>query len=89
MYKRQAIGGPVKGQRIYGHYPETLDPGQNPSDLGGGIILPSTSADVYFAELAHWFGVSKSNLEEIFPNLINFYDYRTAEGNPLDFLTIS
>ena len=84
-----AIGGPVKGQRIYGHYPETLDPGQNPSDLGGGIILPSTSADVYFAELAHWFGVSKSNLEEIFPNLINFYDYRTAEGNPLDFLTIS
>jgi len=58
-------------------------------DLGGGIIMPTTSADVYFAELAHWFGVSKSNLETIFPNLINFYDYRTTNENPLNFLTIS
>lgn len=84
-----AVGGPVLGQRIYGAFPETLDPNQNPMDLGGGIILPSTSADVYFAELAHWFGVPKSELESIFPNLINFYDYRTATDNPLNFLTIS
>ena len=83
-----AIGGPVKGQRIYGTYPETLDPNQNEVDLGGGIIVPTTSADLYFAELAHWFGVSKSNLESIFPNLINFYDYRTDPNNPLNFLTI-
>ncbi len=83
-----SIGGPVKGSRIYGKYPETLDPNQNVMDLGGGIIVPTTSADLYFAELAHWFGVSKSNLETIFPNLINFYDYRTAMDNPLNFLTI-
>ncbi len=83
-----AIGGPVRGQRIYGTYPETLDPNQNEVDLGGGIIVPTTSADLYFAELAHWFGVSKSNLETIFPNLINFYDYRTDPNNPLNFLTI-
>lgn len=81
------IGGPVKGQNIYGEYPETLDPSNNIYDLGGGIILPTTSADRYFAELANWFGVSKSNLETIFPNLINFYDYRTDPGNPLNFLT--
>jgi len=83
-----AVGGPVRGQNIYGQYPETLDPNQNDKDLGGGIILPTTSADLYFAELAHWFGVSKSNLETIFPNLINFYDYRTTNENPMNFLTI-
>lgn len=83
-----AIGGPVKGQKIYGTYPETINPNENISDVGGGIILPTTSADRYFAELAHWFGVSKSNLEMIFPNLNNFYDYRTDPENPLNFLTI-
>jgi len=83
-----AIGGPVKGKQIYGDYPETLNPAENASDIGGGIVLPTTSADMYFAELAHWFGVSKSNLETIFPNLQNFYDYRTDPGNPLNFLTI-
>lgn len=83
-----SVGGPVIGSRIYGAYPDTLDPNQNEQDLGGGIVLPSTSADLYFAELAHWFGVSKSDLETIFPNLINFYDYRTDPGNPLNFLTI-
>ena len=83
------IGGPVIGSNIYGSFPTTLDPDSNQYDLGGGIIVPTTSADVYFAELAHWFGVSKSDLETIFPNLINFYDYRTDPGNPLNFLTIS
>ncbi|MFT4567704.1 MAG: hypothetical protein ACI9FN_002671, partial [Saprospiraceae bacterium] len=46
------VGGPVKGQRIYGTYPETLDPSNNDYDLGGGIVMPTTSADVYFAEIA-------------------------------------
>ncbi len=84
-----AMGGPVQGGTIYGEYPETLDFAENTVDLGGGILVPTTSADVYFAELAQWFGVSKSNLEDIFPNLINFYDYRTAgDSNPLGFLNV-
>ncbi len=85
-----AMGGPVKGGAIYGHYPETLDFSDSTVDIGEGILVPTTSADVYFAQLALWFGVSKSNLEDIFPNLINFYNYRNAGNeNPLDFLTIS
>ena len=85
-----ALGGAVKGGMIYGKYPETLSFNDNAVDLGGGILVPTTSADVYFAELAQWFGVSKSNLEDIFPNLINFYDYRTAgDSNPLGFLNIT
>lgn len=81
------VGGPVLGQRIYGNYPTTLNPNENDFDLGGGIIVPTTSADVYFAQIAEWFGVSVSDLGTIFPNLGNFYDY-TNEANPLNFLTV-
>jgi uncharacterized protein (DUF1501 family) len=84
-----AVGGSVKGQKIYGQYPQTLDYAANQYDLGTGIVMPTTSADLYFAELALWFGVSKSNLELIFPNLRNFYDYRIdSNQTPLDFLTM-
>lgn len=82
------MGGPVKGGKIYGKYPETVSLNDNPDDLGGGIILPSTSADEYFAELALWFGVNPSDLGTVFPNLVNFYDYRSAGNNlPIGFLT--
>ena len=81
-----AVGGPVKGQNVYGLYPETLSiAGDSQEDIGGGILIPTTSADMYFAELAEWFGVSRSNLGDIFPNLGNFYDYM-VEDNPLSFL---
>lgn len=85
-----ALGGPVIGGQIYGTYPETLDFRDNTVDLGGGILVPTTSADLYFAEIAQWFGVPQSNLGDIFPNLINFYDFRNAGNNsPLGFLTLS
>ena len=85
-----AVGGPVRGGQIYGTYPETLDFRDNTVDLGGGILVPTTSADLYFAEIAQWFGVPQSNLGDIFPNLINFYDFRNAGNNsPLGFLTLS
>ncbi len=85
-----AVGGPVRGGQIYGEYPETLDFRANTVDLGGGVLVPTTAADVYFAEIAQWFGVSQSDLGDIFPNLINFYDFRNATNNsPLGFLTLS
>ena len=37
-------------------------------------MLPTTSVDEYFAELALWFGVSRSDLRDIFPNAANFFD---------------
>ena len=51
------FGGKVDGGKIFGTYPDlTLD---GPDDVGrGGRLLPSTSADAYFAELLRWFGVS-------------------------------
>ena len=57
---------------------------------GGNIkgcarLLPTTSCDQYFAELALWFGLAPSDLPAIFPNLGNFYTY-SAGTPPLGFL---
>ncbi len=83
------MGGPVKGGKVYGEYP-SLELGGN-QDLGknatssNGIMIPTTSVDAYFAELALWFGVSASELKTIFPNIGNFYD--TGSGDmPIGFL---
>lgn len=75
-----AMGGAIKGGRIYGDYP-SLELNSN-IDLSGGIFIPTTSADLYFAELTEWFGVSRSELDLIFPHLSEF-DY---DSNPLGFL---
>jgi uncharacterized protein (DUF1501 family) len=65
------FGNSVAGQKLYGQYPELyLD---NPLDIGGGRLVPTTSCDEYFAELALWFGASSSDLNQIFPNINNFW----------------
>ncbi|WP_010523254.1 DUF1501 domain-containing protein [Aquimarina agarivorans] len=78
------VGGSVKGKNIFGQYPELYV--GNPLDTGGGRLIPTTSADEYFAELALWFGASSSDLEYILPNIGNFWDYRSG-GSPLGFLS--
>ena len=79
------IGDSIKGQRMYGRYPD-LNFNDN-TDIGGGIFVPELSADEYFAELALWFGVPKSDLSMIFPNLTNFYDINSP-STPIGFLNI-
>ena len=78
------IGGAVNGGQIYGHYP-SLALG-NDLELGNGVLLPELCTDQYFAELALWLGVDPSNLEDIFPNVGNFYTPGT--GNPIGFLNL-
>jgi uncharacterized protein (DUF1501 family) len=72
------MGDSVLGKEIYGDYP-TLALNSD-LDLNDGVIIPTTAADLYMAELALWFGVSYSDLNTIFPNLSNFYD--TNSGIP-------
>jgi len=64
------VGGAVQGGRVYGEYPPILI--DSAVDVGRGRLLPSTSVDLYAAELASWFGVAPSDLELVLPNLRNF-----------------
>ncbi len=82
------MGGAVNGGQIYGQYPNSLILNDaNPVFLDGGTILPTTSTDQYFAELAKWFGVNQNDLSSIFPNLSNFYDINSGTA-PLGFLNL-
>ncbi len=72
------MGGAVRGKDMYGDYP-SLALGSN-LDLRNGVMIPTTPADLYLAELALWFGVPASELATILPNISNFYD--TNSGTP-------
>ena len=64
------MGGAVKGKDIYGSMPVT---GLGHSlDVGSGSLLPTTSVDQYGATLASWFGLSPTQVADIFPNIGNF-----------------
>ncbi len=79
------MGGAVKGGNIYGTYPDlALD---SEREVGGGVYIPTTSCDEYFAELALWLGVTPSSLTDLFPNLGNFYSAGSSDL-PLGFLTV-
>lgn len=77
------FGAAVDGQKIYGQYPELYL--GNPLDTGGGRLIPSTSCDEYFAELALWFGASSADLDQIFPNINNFW-VPTPGSGPLGLM---
>ncbi len=64
------VGGAVNGGDLYGSYP-VLEIG-GPEDVGGGRMIPSTSADQYAATLARWFGIPEVDLDVVAPNLGNF-----------------
>ncbi|MGB5333876.1 MAG: DUF1501 domain-containing protein [Woeseiaceae bacterium] len=64
------VGGAVNGGDLYGSFP-LLEIG-GPEDVGGGRMIPSTSADQYAATLARWFGIAEIDLDVVAPNLVNF-----------------
>ncbi|MBV7327665.1 DUF1501 domain-containing protein [Chloroflexi bacterium TSY] len=77
------MGGDVKGGQIYGNYPNLYV--DNPLDVGRGSLIPTISCDEYFAELADWFGVARSDLSSVFPNIGRFYD-TSARNLPVGFM---
>ena len=65
------VGGPVRGGKIYGSFPNLQLNG--PDDLdGSGRFVPTTALSQYMATLAAWFGVPASALPAMFPGLSNF-----------------
>ena len=64
------IGDAVLGRDIYGTFPSLALDGAD--DVGGGRLIPTTSADQYAATLANWFGIPDADLDIIAPNIDNF-----------------
>jgi uncharacterized protein (DUF1501 family) len=64
------IGGTVNGRELYGDYPLLAIGGDE--DVGGGRMIPSTSADQYAATLARWFGIDDMELDLVAPHIENF-----------------
>lgn len=77
------MGGGINGGEIYGNYPSLeLD---SELMLRRGRLIPTVSAAEYIAEMALWFGVSPSDVNDILPDLPNFFD--TLQGGyPLGFM---
>ena len=78
------FGGPVAGGKIFGTYPDLALGGSD--DVGRGRLLPSTAADLYFAELLRWFGVPSGSFNYVLPNITNFWNPASASP-PLGFVT--
>lgn len=78
------MGDAVRGGQVFGEYP-SLALGSD-LDVGGGVLIPTTSTDEVFAELSLWFGVEKADLPKLFPNLGNFYDINRS-AKPLGFIS--
>lgn len=64
------VGGAVKGNNIYGTFPVTGL--KHTQDVGSGSLLPQFSVDQYGATLASWFGLSATQISDVFPNIKNF-----------------
>ena len=64
-----AVGDAVAGN-LYGNYP-LLEIG-GADDVGGGRMIPTTSADQYAATLSKWFGIDDMDLGMVAPNIDNF-----------------
>jgi len=77
------MGGAVTGGDIYGRFPSLYS--GNDLDTGRGRLIPTTSVDEYFAELAMWFGVSSADLPLVLPNLSRFYTAGSGAA-PVGFL---
>lgn len=79
------FGGAVNGKELYGIYP-TLALNSD-LDLFDGVLVPTTATDLYFAELSKWYGLSNSEINMIFPDLIHFFDLNSGE-QPLGFMNL-
>lgn len=73
------MGGAVRGGMVGGDLPvygtrntSSNDFDNSPDQIQNGILLPSLAIEQYGAMLGRWFGLSASQLLEVFPRLPNF-----------------
>jgi uncharacterized protein (DUF1501 family) len=65
------MGGAVNGGNIYGRLP-VIDVAGPDFVVGGGQMIPTTSASQYAATLGRWMGVGDADLRSILPDLARF-----------------
>ena len=64
------VGGAVQGGDMYGSYP--IIGSNQANDMGAGRLIPTTAVEQYAGTLARWFGLTNSQIREVFPNFGNF-----------------
>ena len=78
------MGAPVTGGVVRGAFPSLVIDGVN--DIGrGGRMFPQLSADEYFCEMLRWFGVTSGDMDQVLPNIRNFYNPASLTG-PVGFI---
>ena len=71
-HRQVLLRGDVKGGKILGEYPMSFAE-SDPTNIGRGRLLPTSSWDAMFFGVAQWFGISKKEeLEYVLPNSNNF-----------------
>ena len=83
------MGGAVRGGDLYGSFPVYGAKNANNNNfdssadqLGNGALLPSVSVDQLGATLGRWFGLSDTQILDVFPNLANFSTRDLGFMNP-------
>jgi uncharacterized protein (DUF1501 family) len=64
------MGEAINGGEIFGDYP-SLKLGTK-LDIGGGVLIPTTSTDELYSKMLSWYGLNKRAIKEVLPNLKNF-----------------
>ena len=68
------MGGMINGGQLFGEHPDLkLNQGLDASN-GRGRWVPTTATTQCASVIAHWFGVSKPDLPQLFPTVANFPD---------------
>jgi uncharacterized protein (DUF1501 family) len=86
-------GGAVKGGQILGTFPDlTVGGGIDATSSNRGLWIPTTAVDQKAAMIAKWFGLTDSQLANVFPNIFRFqpdFSPSTLVARNLDFVDFS
>ena len=85
-------GGAVKGKRVYGQFPDLTINGGIDCTGNRGRWIPTTAVDQKAALIGKWFGLSDSQVQQVFPNLTRFQpdlSASTLQARNMDFVDFS
>jgi uncharacterized protein (DUF1501 family) len=85
-------GGAVKGGNLYGYFPDLTVNGGIDCTGNRGRWIPSTAVDQKAALIGKWFGLTDSQVQQVFPNFTRFQpdlSQSTLQSRNLDFVDFS